>query len=368
MGDAYITRRGGGAPLNFKVVGGTKPSNPKENTIWVNTDAEITGWQFASDDPNLLDFNAWANSILVNSGTKSVSGNAITLTANANDCHTTWGAVDTSAVIPCKAGKTYVFEWNHSGSYGYVYLFPNASTENLVHESASVGKIEYTATEGVTFFTFRIGVSEANTTATYSNIRITEKERAFKPGTVWIQTGTTSPVAMNALKKNSIQVCPLNAKQYVGGAWALKDAETYQGGKWNDWAYWIIGNGANGLDITGGFTSNYENQWSFADDGSLTFYKDIDNMYSSFNVPSKRTFDVTNYNSMTIKVSSFSRNASYIGVNAPSNLGKDSTCRVKISAAGTYTLDISAISGEVHLQADLDYNGVTMVVSELYFS
>lgn len=42
----------GGTSLNFKVVGGTtEPSNPKENTIWVNTDKEITGWNFASEQP-----------------------------------------------------------------------------------------------------------------------------------------------------------------------------------------------------------------------------------------------------------------------------------------------------------------------------
>ena len=44
---------GGGNPLNFKVVGGTTaPSNPKENTIWVNTDKEITGWHFTSKQPD----------------------------------------------------------------------------------------------------------------------------------------------------------------------------------------------------------------------------------------------------------------------------------------------------------------------------
>ena len=55
MSDAFITRRGGaGGGLNFKVVGGTtQPSNPKENTIWVNTPNEITEWGFGveSDKP-----------------------------------------------------------------------------------------------------------------------------------------------------------------------------------------------------------------------------------------------------------------------------------------------------------------------------
>lgn len=38
--------------LNFEVVGGTEqPTNPKENTIWVETDQEITGWTFSATEP-----------------------------------------------------------------------------------------------------------------------------------------------------------------------------------------------------------------------------------------------------------------------------------------------------------------------------
>ena len=35
------TGGGGGASLNFKVVGNPKPANPKENTIWIDTDIPI---------------------------------------------------------------------------------------------------------------------------------------------------------------------------------------------------------------------------------------------------------------------------------------------------------------------------------------
>lgn len=42
---------GGGASLNFKVVGNPQPENPKENTIWVNTDVEITDWIFSASEP-----------------------------------------------------------------------------------------------------------------------------------------------------------------------------------------------------------------------------------------------------------------------------------------------------------------------------
>lgn len=41
-----------GAEMNFEVVGGTtQPGSPKENTIWVNTDQEITGWSFSVEEP-----------------------------------------------------------------------------------------------------------------------------------------------------------------------------------------------------------------------------------------------------------------------------------------------------------------------------
>jgi hypothetical protein len=44
---------GGAAGLNFKVVDGTtKPTNPKENMIWVNTATKITSWVFSAIEPN----------------------------------------------------------------------------------------------------------------------------------------------------------------------------------------------------------------------------------------------------------------------------------------------------------------------------
>ena len=43
---------GGGGGLNFSVVGRTsQPVNPKENTIWVNTETEISGWVFSAEEP-----------------------------------------------------------------------------------------------------------------------------------------------------------------------------------------------------------------------------------------------------------------------------------------------------------------------------
>lgn len=54
------TGGGGGGGLNFKVVGGAAaPSNPKENTIWINTETDITGWEFSATEPTCTDGMVW---------------------------------------------------------------------------------------------------------------------------------------------------------------------------------------------------------------------------------------------------------------------------------------------------------------------
>ena len=52
MAKGFKHGAGGVSALNFKVVGGTsQPVNPKENTIWVNTQTEISGWVFSATEP-----------------------------------------------------------------------------------------------------------------------------------------------------------------------------------------------------------------------------------------------------------------------------------------------------------------------------
>lgn len=47
---------GGGATMNFKVVGGTTaPISPKENTIWINTATPITSYIFSATEPSSVE-------------------------------------------------------------------------------------------------------------------------------------------------------------------------------------------------------------------------------------------------------------------------------------------------------------------------
>lgn len=57
----------------------------------------------------------------------------------------------------------------------------------------------------------------------------------LEDGNIWIVTGTSSPVAFSATKKNPIVIHPLSAKQMTSGILADVPAKSFQNGKWVDW-------------------------------------------------------------------------------------------------------------------------------------
>lgn len=68
-----------------------------------------------------------------------------------------------------------------------------------------------------------------------------EQPENMKPGEVWISTGTSSAVAFNAAKKNTVMVYPISAKQ-MGQNGVLIDvtAKSWQDGQWVDWISELI--------------------------------------------------------------------------------------------------------------------------------
>ena len=174
MGEAYIVRRSG-TLLNFKIVGGaTEPTNPKENTIWVNTDAAITEWEFSATEPT--------------------------------------------------------------------------------------------------------GVA----------------------GKVWFPTGSNSQAPFNALKKNSVTVYPLTAKQYVNGAWVYKTAMIYQNGAWTElWNGVLYDYGDQYEHITGGWVGSQTIASSTTSGGKLTVNEDnlsFTNVSGgSFGVVTTNAIDLTSF-------------------------------------------------------------------------
>jgi hypothetical protein len=233
------TNAGGGAGggLNFKVVGGTSaPASPKENTIWVNTDVEITSWVFSATEP------------------------------------------ETPAA-----------------------------------------------------------------------------------GMVWISTGTSSTAPFDALKKNSIMVYPLTAKQYVSGAWVDKTAKSYQNGALVDW--WngeLYDTGNEYATFTGGWTAT-------AIAGTTTVTKDATSMtiktdYGDDALHCSNKMDLTDYSKLVVTGKSFRNNSSAerkegntkicVWSAIGSSVSNNRVAYANYPAAdydGDFELDVSGLTGEYYV-------------------
>ena len=231
--------------LNFKVVGGTsEPSNPSENTIWVDTNIGITDYQFSAEyqGKNLLEntaVNGTHNGLTFtvnNDGSVTVNG-----TANA-EMYYKFGAMLYEHIVGtvfsgCTGGSGNTFQINVS--------YYNSSHEWINGFNVTDGSVKFIEDANavyVSVFANIISGYTANNITFYPMVRLaSETDDTYEPyggakeGFVWISTGESSPGAFNALKKNSVLLNPTSAKQYIGGAWVDKTAKIYQGGVWEEW-------------------------------------------------------------------------------------------------------------------------------------
>lgn len=225
---------GGGGGLNFSVVGGTsQPENPKENTIWVNTDTAITAWAFSPSEP----------------------------------------------------------------------------------ESPAEGM-------------------------------------------VWINTGTGGTVTFNALKKNTVMVYPISAKQYVSGSWVSKNAKSCQGGLWVEWVVFLYNEGDERTDLTGGWSATATKPSTSGSDpivpsvtkGSESITISVTSGYPNYRIgylTSAYKIDLTNYNKLIVNVTALSIHC-YVYVSNSKTSGYTPSASMELSV-GSNVLDISSLSGSFYI-------------------
>lgn len=164
-------------------------------------------------------------------------------------------------------------------------------------------------------------------------------------GMLWIITGTSSSISFNVLKKNSVVVYPISAKQYVGGEWRNASAYIYQAGKWIEFSKtfdgYLFNNGSVNEDITGGWVPR----------DSLAAVGEVLSGYEG-NVPSQyagtcstaNKIDLTDYK--TVKANRTGGNgtmALYLGESVNSGPYVIST------TTGELSLDVSDLVGEYHI-------------------
>ena len=227
---------GGGTSLNFKVVGGTtRPTSPKENTIWVNTSVAIPSWAFSATEP---------------------------------------------------------------GS-------PVA-------------------------------------------------------GMVWIITSTSSQAEFNALKKNTIQVYPTFARQYVGGQWVERDAQCYQDGEWKDMVseLYIVENGILKQEYS--FSVSRGNN-ARQDDGHYSIYGNGGGYHTAW-IPN---IDLTRYRTLSID-GTFTTGTGWElcvwdkATSAPDYQNHVATADLTATGA---VLDVSGLTGEYSVGITNVYTNETLIVN-----
>ena len=207
-------------------------------------------------------------------------------------------------------------------------------------------------------------------------------------GFVWFSMVEISAVSFNALKKNGIRVCPVTAKQYLGGAWTEKSPQIYQGGQWVSWRLSLCDNGKLNSAVTGNWQTAaiVEGSSSFGGHPSVTENSDniTINMTSGGNTSGIAYFsekiDLTPYSKLVFKGKMYAE-WTWASVRIWSNLGSywaDNQAAAYITGSHTGTpslaldgaavIDVSVLSGEYYIGFALagKAGSTYITVKELY--
>lgn len=390
------TNVGGGDNLNFKIVGGTaQPSNPKENTIWVNTNTAIHAWDFSATEPHRRSKNKNLNvypyykTTNTNEGITFTDNNDGTITANGtvgdgassyflcsgegadkNECilspgtYTLSGGVGTKAEVSLSLYYT-TDDWTTTA--GKIQSDKQPVTFTITQTVKARVFIRVSAGVQLTNAVFRPQVEKGSTATSFI--------KGDATGQVWIKTSDTSPAAFNAIKKNNVMVYPWNCYQYINGAWVKKTAKSYIGGEWKPWAQYLFNLGDENTALTGGWKGYAVRLASGSDgaqgaeaplvakqsNGGIKLYND----YGGGIHRCVNKINLSGYDVLTLNGTMYNHNAnknwcslyvwSAIGTYYPQNVAA-SVGPSSGMLTGDITLDISSLNGEYYVGFGLHDN------------
>lgn len=171
-------------------------------------------------------------------------------------------------------------------------------------------------------------------------------------GMVWIMISTRGRNVFNALKKNTLAISPMAAKQYVNGAWQAKEAQIYIDGEWRDFAQYLVKAGVPifPLELMGkSYNASYQGEWTSANstpgDGFIT----VAGGSYGYGIACVEDVDLTAFTTLTID-GSFKRSGVMVKLIVWDKLGTYITDNMVRSGdlpegAGTLSLDVSGLTG-----------------------
>lgn len=173
-------------------------------------------------------------------------------------------------------------------------------------------------------------------------------------GMLWISTGAASAVGFDALKKNTIRVYPLSAKQYIAGVWTDKTTQIYQGSAWKqmieDMVIYAGGNKFVALKYTPA---------SNVTEGSDYLTVKATSSVNLTKIDTSEPIDLTGYSRAELKYSNMTSGAT-IGFRIQDN-GEDVVTTNSTATSGTLSLDLTTVIGLMTVHARFYYVGAASV-------
>lgn len=278
---------GGGSILNFEVVPGTtKPTNPKENTIWANSSYTMGSWSISPTEPhresrstNLIVYpylNGTRTSNGVTFTVDNSSGNKGKITANGTNTSSssTYFRLSDVGIEKCEMvlqPGTYRLCGNCESSsssthrLAIAYSYDNWATKEFTYDDSGSGEDFEVTKIAKARVSIEVKGGKSANNALYQPMVVkagasTAYEMGNATGQIWVKTDEKSDVSMNAVKKNGIIVQPRSVYEYTtNNGWIERSAELYQYGAWTAfepaWDGYFYKPGDQCNDVTGGWTT-----------------------------------------------------------------------------------------------------------------
>lgn len=191
-----------------------------------------------------------------------------------------------------------------------------------------------------------------------------EEPETAEEGTVWILLTDKSVASFNPLKKNSIRINPLMARQRKNGIWTDIPAMSRKYGVWMPWWDGYLYHQGNSCEVvTEGWkgyayvpydsgSSAYAPAVTFQEDSMKVVLSKPSSGYRGGSVFTEKAVDVSAYQKLRIRLfllSEITAGMVNIGLSATKENGYTQVASAEITQTGDVTLDLSGITGEYYV-------------------
>lgn len=355
--DKTINFKQGGAGLNFKIVGGAaRPQNPKENTIWINTDTAIGEYVFRAEPNNkvLTSTKTATNQWGFENNSKNLRA------ANPNE---------RTAVFECLPDTEYTLT-KSSGNLWYVAASRQAPAAGVditvlkaTSNDASTATAIRTPANARYLYIFVNNQSLASEcTASYKKYLRTDGSD-LQAGDLWIRTAAQSNISLNALIKNALIIRLSDAFQWDGSDWIKRDGRIYQSEKWLPFKVLFYENGKQYTELTGGYeVTRNDNSRAAVGEKFLQVSSTAANngLWPASYIYTKNKIDFTGIDGLRFvgRVTSYANggggehySVGYLGISSANSNDGNFAAKVNITQAGDFDVrvDTSECVGEYYI-------------------